>query len=449
MRKTFLLISIIFAFSVSLGAAGKPNVCVGILSDVHVNQANSTDIVIKALNYFRDADVDAVMIAGDMIECGMASQLQLFADTWYSVFPGDKGRNGKHVEKLFVYGNHELYGDTYKTVHKFYTDEQIKEQSINPRRAEVWEKCFHEKWAPIYHKKVKGYIFIGAHYNPKNIPGLEEYFASIESKFPKGKPVFYFQHAHPKLTCCGPLVWGQDDGKSTAVLAKYPNLIAFSGHSHTTVTDERDIWQGGFTSIGTGSLRYTCAVENDHENGRLADGEKSQMMRINMNDGHQGQIMRVYKDRIELERHDFAYDESLGTKVIPLDGSKPFNFEFREKNDAAPVFPAGTKISTWWKNGKDRAKNPVEQLWVKFGCAVATASTPRAYDYEVRIVNPVSGETVLSKKVYPVGVHLGDAKYSEKACFCVFSKDELPSDFKVEVVPMNSFGKAGKPLRSP
>jgi hypothetical protein len=68
-------------------------------------------------------------------------------------------------------------------------------------------------------------------------------------------PFFYVQHPHLKDTCYGPWAWGHDAGITTKTLSAYPNAIAFSGHSHYSLTDERTIWQGAFTSVGTGSFR--------------------------------------------------------------------------------------------------------------------------------------------------------------------------------------------------
>ena len=50
------------------------------------------------------------------------------------------------------------------------------------------------------------------------------------------------------------MAWGHDKGIATKTLSNYPNAIAFSGHSHYSLTDERSIWQGAFTSIGQSSL---------------------------------------------------------------------------------------------------------------------------------------------------------------------------------------------------
>lgn len=457
MKKITTLLSIFLALT---AFAAKPvdnsPLKVGILSDVHIsNGENSDQTFIKALEYFRDNDVDAVMIAGDMIEMGVEPQLKTVAESWYYVFPKDKGRKGRHVEKLFVYGNHEINGHKFKKASKAYTPEELEAIAINPRRAELWEKYFKEKFEPIYMKEIKGYKFIGAHFqNVKNVPGLEEFFESVSSTLPTDKPFFYFQHTHPKGTCSTNKVWGQDDGTSTSILSRYPNVICFSGHSHTTITDERTIWQGAFTSIGTGSLRQVNLLGTDHENGKIEKGANSQMYKLNCSDGQQGQLMTVYPDRIELLRHDFKYDEDLGVWTIPVDTNlRPYSYEAREESSEAPQFEEGAKVKTFVKaDGRDRKKNTVAQIWLRFPSVAAKGSAPRAWDFQVD-VEVMDGDTptvYASKKVFAKGCYLGEKKDLEMGSLCVYAMDELPSavPFRFAIYPMNCFGKKGTPIYS-
>ena len=52
----------------------------------------------------------------------------------------------------------------------------------------------------------------------------------------------------------------------TDTLSAYPNAVAFSGHSHWTLNDERSIWQGAFTAVSVPSLSCT-GVMDGYENG--------------------------------------------------------------------------------------------------------------------------------------------------------------------------------------
>ncbi len=67
-------------------------------------------------------------------------------------------------------------------------------------------------------------------------------------------PIFVFQHPHLTDTVYGSINWGEDD--IIAILADYPQVIDFSGHSHAPINDPRSIHQKYFTSLNTGSLSY-------------------------------------------------------------------------------------------------------------------------------------------------------------------------------------------------
>ena len=143
---------------------GKERLKVGILSDIHVINEATHKCFLKALNYFKEKRVDAVMIAGDLINNGVMTEYRAVVNDWYSVFPDDKYPDGKKVERLIVHGNHDIEGHTYGNAKKRYGEEVLKREAILPVNEKFWEECWHEKFQPIYMKEVKGYKFIGAHY---------------------------------------------------------------------------------------------------------------------------------------------------------------------------------------------------------------------------------------------------------------------------------------------
>ena len=427
---------------------------VGVLSDVHVQNAESRERFKKALEYYKAQKVDAVMIAGDLTEYGLIPEYRDMAAAWFEVFPDDKYPDGTKVERLFIYGNHEVEAWNYGFTKKRYDEATRRRDAIAPVRDVVWEECWGEKFQPIYMKEVKGYKFIGAHHVRKHIPGLEEFLAS--AGLPKDKPFFYFQHAHPKGTCSSPWVTGQDDGTVTEILSKYPNAVAFSGHSHAMLTDERTVWQGAFTSIGTGSLHYITAI-GGRENFRLRgskDPDDARMPLFNGREGHHGQLMTVYDDRIVLEKLEFGYDEHLGTVVIPLDGGeKPWSFEERAAKEPAPQFSPGAEVKVEGPvQGKNRRGKVCDQMKVSFSKAVSHDGLPRPLDYEVQI--EVAGvdvyKAVLTKRVYSNTCFLGEKKDSETLAFCAFGLDELPKEgsYRYAVRPCNAYGRKGEPIYS-
>ena len=441
------------ALAESLATLGKPNLAIGILSDIHLQGADTAGTFIHALEYFREQEVDGVIIAGDMADRGLLPELQIVADAWFKVFPKNKGLNGKRTERLFIYGNHDVeaysWGGTINSVGA----ETAKAQGIGLQREKAWKQCFKEPYQPIWMKTIKDYHFIGAHWeNQNHISGLADFLQEHHSELTAdGKPFFYIQHPHPKDTCNCAWAWGRDDGTVTKLLSSYPNAIAFSGHSHSPLDDDRDLWQGSFTSIGTSSLKYLYpmpARENTYQDD-WSGKPPSQMPKMNPSDGRQGMVMRVYDTAITFEKREFVYDEPIGEAWFlpwPISQEEPLSFEKRAKTAPVPQFPSGAKATATVGSGKDRYGTEQKQVTVHFPTVLKKNSGVRAFDYEVQVeydwldVRHISA----TKRVFSPKCYLGENK-EEGEVICVFGESELPKDFayRFAVRPCNCFGSKG------
>lgn len=427
---------------------GNAKARIGILSDIHIIGRDSTDLFKKALLHFRSLGVDGVIVAGDMADWGTEEQLGFVQEVWESVFPAGKGEDGRPVTQLFVTGNHDLTVPTNKRVK--HLGLPLDGFFVN-HKEEMWERVFHEPYKPIWKKEVCGYTFIGAQFDNKlNVPGLEEFMASAGVE--GDKPFFYIQHTHPKGTCSAPWAWGQDDGASTAILSRFPNCISFTGHSHTSLTDERTIWQGSFISVGTASLRYILPF-GGRENSKVCNSTEkvpSQMKVHNFDDGQQGQLMTIYDNCITLDRIEFARLDALGTWTIPLPlTGKPCTFEQRGIKSVAPQFAEGASVYVTEATGEDRYGKAEHQFTVHF--PAAAPSEARAYDYEVCVemedIDTV--KTICTKRVFSHGYHL--AAYRDTGeVQCVFKTGELCDyrRFRFAARPCNCFGVKGEPVFS-
>ena len=99
-----------------MAQSAKTNLRIGVVSDIHIMKKGLPDelyiygsdtIFRKTLKYFRERKVDAVIIAGDMANTGLIKELNLVANAWKEIFPGNKGADGARVEPVFIYGNHD------------------------------------------------------------------------------------------------------------------------------------------------------------------------------------------------------------------------------------------------------------------------------------------------------------------------------------------------------
>ena len=444
-------------FAQNVSQMGKEKLKVGILSDIHITDTESAKTFRHALEYFRDRHADGVIIAGDMADWGIESQLKIVADTWFEVFPKDRLPDGQHIERLFIYGNHDYEAYKYEEAKRHLSDKELLRQAIGPRQEKIWKKYFKEDYAPIYMKTVKGYHFIGAQWHSwTETPGLADFLSNNNAAIAGEKPFFYFQHAYPKGTCYGEWAWGQDNGDVTKALSKYANCIAFSGHSHMPLNNEYDLWQGKFISIGTASLSYQYPL-GARENAEIdGSNEKvpSQMKVLNCGDGKQGMLMTVYDKYITFECREFVYDQAVADNwIIPLPlQAEQMSFKNRAKNAVAPEFDKKDKVSIRHiENGEDRYGVRLQQIEVSFPSVLKKRTGVRATDYEVWVEKAFLDTITIThtKRVYSNGFYLGEAQ-DEKDVTCLFGKHELPKNrkWRFAVLPCESFGKKGAAIYS-
>ena len=261
-RRSFLKSAGIFA---ALGAPNllakekdRPDLTLGVISDTHIGTRASAVILERTLDFFHDRKVDAVMICGDLADWGLLSGLKYIAETWEKVFPHGKGAGGKTVQKLFCTGNHDYegwwYGDMTAEMHALGYDED--EALVKLGMKKCWEEVFQEAFAPIRKRTVNGFDFISAEwYGYDKAPGYDmtaDWFKSHGGELDPARPFFFFLHQPPAKTTASS--WdGRLAQMVTDTLSAKPNAVAFSGHSHWTLNDERSIWQGAFTAVSVPS----------------------------------------------------------------------------------------------------------------------------------------------------------------------------------------------------
>lgn len=443
----------------------------GAVSDVHVSaggvqtgKCGDTSILERALAYFREQDVDGVVIAGDMADWGLVEQLEAVGAAWRKVFPGNKGKGGKRVEKLFVYGNHDTGGHRYGYVKRYKLPEEMfaKERTIASDKAGAWKRAFGEDWAPIVMKEVNGYAFVLCH--ELEYPAKGPYADFLErnrSVLAGKKPFFYVQHFHPRGTTSAPMTWGQDSGVSTAALSKFPNAIAFSGHSHVPLVDDRVVWQGSFTSVGTASLRYLIPLggrENTMPFG-AEDPTDRQMPRLDPTDCQHGELVTVYGDCLTIERRDFANGLPAGADwVVPLVSDGSLSFASRAAKAPVPQFDAAARVMVAATTGKNRKKETVPQVVVAFP---NLREGVRAFDFEVAVeaVDVDVEKICMTKRVFSEGFYRA-AQKDVPVVTCAFAPSELPQPyrrlakaqggikFRFAVRPCNCWGRKGSPIYS-
>lgn len=439
-------------------ADGSPNLRLGVISDIHISRLWKQEIYLeKALRWLDSQSVDAVIVPGDIAHSGLISEFERFAAIWFKVFPEDHGADGRHVERLFVTGNHDI--DAWWDP-KDVEGRRKKAFHCGDNAKKVWERLFHEDWQLIWSKEVKGYRFVGAQWSSLK-PPLEEYFNQNAAMFDAKRPFFFIQHEHPSKTCHGRhngVYVDSDRGESVRALNPFPMAVAITGHTHFPLTDDAMVWQGRFTSIGAGCLREG-SVDSAHgydsthafwDKRRFGD----RMKPLAYEEGRCGLLLDVYDDKLIVHRQSFEYDCPLESDLsVPLPAVVGGEFDHgrRKSCRSAPQFaPDAVVKAVVCAVAPTEVAGPGLQgkpcVHVSFPCA-QTVRECRVFDYVVTM--RTDGKPPIVRTVLAPGFHVPE-RYAKRDGHCLFGIDELPTgtELRFEVVPRDCYGVAGKGLVS-
>ena len=457
-RRDFILSGLAASFVAgcrTMDLFGRPSLAFGVVSDIHVTTRGTEARYEKALRLFKSRGTDAVMVCGDIADWGTVNSWEHVRDAWRRVF------GGTDVVPLLCTGNHDFegwwYGDMTMDMHASgHSEDEAVVKAPGGVKAE-WEKIFGEEYAPMRIRTVKGYDFVSAEYavedDGKRRPDVAGFLeASGRRLRDSGKPFFYFQHL-PIRGTTGDSGRKTDGDSAFSGLKNFPNAVAFTGHTHCPFVDERQIWQGEFTAIGTPSLSYPGLP--GHENGSAKrDGSATNAMpmipvRRDL-EGTQGFFVNVYEDRIVVivvERIDIEADgaEAAPAWIIPFTGAKPFVPAEVEKRVPVPAFPEGAAVRCSMRNTENRQGKWTIVMMCDFPSAVVPEGW-RVFDYEIRAV-PKDGSAPLVKSFYSPAYHKLASCEPVRQRFW-FDVAELPQDkdYVIEVRARNCFGRASEPI---
>ena len=436
-----------------------PRLRFGVISDLHVTLPETTDRFRRALAYFRDRGADAVMVAGDMSDWGLRSGFKYVAETWCDVFPDNRAPDGRRVEKLFITGNHDhdgwWYGDMTLDMHA----QGYSERDALTRHGmkACWEEAFGEPYAEIRKRTVRGYDFVSAEWrgvdqtenDAETVRWLEDHAAELRGP----KPFFFFRHA-PLPGTVSSSVGRRGTPVLTDALRKFPNCIAFNGHTHWTLNDEHSIWQEEFTAISVPSMSYT-SLPKGYENGQAsADGSCGYSMeklpsRIDLREA-QGYFVSVYGDRLEIERYDFErMAEAARPWIVPLgpDRAKPYAVSARAAAASVPAFPDGAAVRAFVTNAP-RRNDTWTVFWTLEFPAASCADDGRVFDYVIRAERE-DGTVAAEKRYLSPAFYLPQDAEPSTIRFRFDTRDVPETGrYRFRVYPRNCFGGEGRPLAS-
>ncbi len=199
-----------------------------------------------------------------------------------------------------------------------------------------------------FHHVLNGFHFIGistthdkdtdVKYTAEQLSWLNVQLAQAAAENP-AKPIFVTHHEHVADTVYGSREalgegWGTPEFYD--ILAPYPQVVDFSGHSHYPLNDPRSIWQGDFTALGTASLNYFEFTVDDVRTVHPKNNKKAAQMWVVEADAN---------NRVRLRGYDLIANVFVCEYLIekPSDTSTfAYTPEQMAATSAAPVFAEGT-----------------------------------------------------------------------------------------------------------
>lgn len=312
-------------------------------SDNHVNCAGDTPCMrlnksVKLGYAVADADkeynkLDAVLFVGDIADNGRRDQFSGFKSTLDACV-----KDETQLLALLACKSHD--GNTLgEDALQYFTDLTGIENDT--------------------HTVINGYHFIMISQSPVKGENYSEFQrtwlkAQLDAavKDDPSKPIFVAHHQHVKNTVYGSSDfdgWGVDYFRD--ILNQYPQIVHFSGHSHYPVNDPRSIWQGEFTAIGTGSMKY---LEFTVEDQRTFHPDKYKQ---------EAEFLMVEVDannRIRVRGFDLMEQQVICEYIIDGPLSRDFTPEKQAAKPQTPVFKnANVKVTKSFGNYKlkvDRAE---------------------------------------------------------------------------------------------
>ncbi len=416
-----------------------PTLRFAVTSDVHVrnteNNYKSHDRLAefyKTAYAYTDAQkdykkLDGIFFIGDITNNGTLAEYKHFFD-----YVKANTRSGTVAQA--VIGNHEFY-DTGKYNSASMADSPIRfmEQSGDS--------------AVDKHQIIGGYHFItmgmdkynknsNLYFSTAKLAWLKKELDAAVAADPT-KPIFLFQHEPPKDTVVGSYGVNGDKGLKT-LLANYPQVIDFSGHSHRPLSNTRSIWQDTFTALNTGSLAYLSVAIPGHE--KYSDGgicatdkEGSWGTEQDVRDGVMYYIVEVdAHGRVRIQIYNMLTQSVWGEPYM-IDSLNPKDFKYTDaRKDAAdkPVFASNAALTLQGVTNK-----------------TVTVAIPQATSKDIvqsYRVELYQGSTLKETAYRLACTYYGDA--TPDAIRATFSGLEASTAYTVKVYAVNSWAKESAPL---
>lgn len=340
-------------------AEEKPLLRMGVLTDTHVGETKASCRRVKlAYRLFRNHGVDMIVNVGDVADYHYPKGYKAYRETVNEVYA--KVAVADRPKELFVYAGHDFFK---------YKDSARKDWHRHATAAFAdMQRLIGASNGPYAQGSIKGFPYVVLPQTMTeglDLARCERMIAEASAANP-GKPVFVFAHIPPANTTRS----GRGHPEKLKMFSKYPQIVNISGHTHGSLSDERAIWQGMFTSVNAGCLQ-------NWGDGR--DGIVGNSVRRMSN--HGVLIVDVYASRIVFRRFDVRDGREYHAEnpwVVPWPhdpATAPYALERRNRNMPKPAFAPEAELKL----------APLKSAGGVVLTVPVTVGEPRPFAYRVRL----------------------------------------------------------------
>ena len=381
--------------------AAEPLLRAGIMTDTHINEKRSSfHLVEPALKLFKEHKTDVIIHMGDFADVHCPGGYRMYRKIFNEIFTGSR------PQEIFIYDGHDAAG--------------------HPNREQAFkamQKNLGNVNAPYDQKTIKGFTFLIYPYKADLKRQEKEMTEAVKAS--KGRPVFVLDHHPPFGTTANSRLWGSRPKRRLA--DKFPGVIRISGHSHGSLRNERNIWQGKFTTVNAGCLYNWSGILV----GTPAENKTPDEV----------MIMEIYPDKIIFRCFSVRDKKEIRPDApwsIPWpfdEKTAPYSDKNRLLRDRAAQFPAGSRI---------RIQPVTEKVFeVRYSFPEA-ADIRNCYIYQTELF---SGGKRITRKDYHSSFW---KKIPDKTLRASWSGGFLETGkiYRMTVTPISFAGKKGKSLET-
>ena len=393
-------------------------------SDVHISAGDSLNTerlqqMIETAYRYSDSHptyqaLDAFLLAGDNVDRGYDEEYDILTDVL------NKGIRPE-TKLITIMGNHEFIS----TGHEGYVRHMGEELDK--------------------HEVVKGFHFIGISPDPKDtwqtpkqILWMDKELRKAEKDDPN-KPIFTMQHGHIWNTVYVAHDWyTQMSLPLHMVYSKYPQVVNFSGHSHSPVNHPRGVWQNSYTQVACGTLFY-FELQRDIGDSTIPEDARN---------AAQYMIVEVdAQNRVKIQPFNILTNDFMKTPATTDDPAKQLVYFIHDVKDKSSFVytKARKKLATapWFEAGDEITIDETGTQHVALSFPQAE-SDECVYGYRITLKDTQNAGKKIEKEIY-------SKFYLEpmpETLSAVVEGLSAGTTYQVTVTPLDAWLNAGAPLQT-